>query len=223
MKNNNAIILGVAVIGGGLLLANSKVREGLGNIFGGVGTAVSGTGQAVSEVANTTSDVYKEVTKPVYIVGSASDYISSQIDTQKDRSLRKEQGRIDSGIDEYIGTEEATAELKKAQTTTTKTDRTLRKEQTKTEVSSIKNASTVAAAKANAAEDTARKTEYGSSVGEYLKKTFLPTKEVAQERRESAANTLKSIASNVKSAASSTVSKVTSSISSWFKDKKLRK
>lgn len=179
MKNNTLLTIGLIGIGGyAAYKLMNPISETVGEVGGGIGTAFQGAGESVS-------DVLTGVTSPF---SYASTYMQGQEAITKQRQANLAQIYAnDTNVwaqqtGQILAKETASSNIAKVST---------EKSQSKLNLAHFNTETTNASLNANKAETTARKTEYGATVGQYLSKTFMPTKEVAQDRRTAVVNTVK--------------------------------
>lgn len=175
---NSTILMIAAVAAGGYLIyklskpitsAVSDVASVTQPIAAGahlLAQPIEATAQGASERIERT---FERVT-PIYVERQAS---------KEEEKLLKQQGETSRTA--------ITEEGKTARTEATTTTKTLK---TTTTEGAKQSAIT-----AGAQVEAERYTEYGVGVGSYLKKVFMPTADVAQERRQSAAATIKAVVS----------------------------
>jgi len=173
MKSDTLFTLGAVAIGGyAVYRLLSPVEETAKQIGSGIGTAFQETGSAIGEVTKGISSPFEYV--DTAISGAA-----------KSRSLKSDIAR--RGY-------EAAAPYSIA-TQVSKTKSKSIKQDKKTQFVEQDYNTTMIAQGRNFSEQAQRKTEYGSSLKEYGAKMFLPTTDVAQERRIAASKTLKKVVS----------------------------
>lgn len=180
-------LLGIAAYAAYKVLPSlTKTVEQVGS---GVGTAVSETGQGVGGLVS-----------PLAAFGNVGS------EARLNRTMREDIYR--RGLQEAAPITIATA-VGKAKVKSLKQD-------TKVNIQQYKTDSTAQSLNNNFSEEVQRKTEYGATTGQYLRKVFMPTREVAQLRRENlksntkaVVNTLKKVVSAPPKAAASAISKTT--------------
>jgi|WetSurMetagenome_2_1015567.scaffolds.fasta_scaffold87502_2 hypothetical protein len=185
MKDDTLITIGVIGIGAYVAYKLMKpISETVGEVGGGLGTAVSGAGESVSDVLTGASSPF------AYI----DEYFQSKSNTQQAREkVLTDLYTYDKGTQAILSQQVQAKEQTKANLDTVGTV----KSQSKLDIAHFKTDTTAQSLQANTAETVARKTEYGATVGQFLEKTFMPTKEVAQERRDAVVAPIKKVVTSV--------------------------
>jgi len=210
MKDDTILTLGLVAIGGYVAYRLVKpVEETLSDVGEGVGTAFEGAGESFS-------DVLTGSTSPFSYVDS---YFDSKSQTQQAKQRLYTEAYTQEATKEIVSQEvQATqqTDLNKALTSQASSQKkyTLQDFTTKTTQEALNNSFN---------QEVQRKTEYGSTPTQFLKNTFMPTQEVAQERRENVLNVLttaKNIVTTPAKKAVETVKTTAKNIISIFTRKK---
>ena len=179
MKDDTILTIGLIGIGAYAAYKLMKpISETVGEVGGGLGTAVSGAGEA-------TSDIFTGAASPFAYIDA---YMQSKSNTQQAREkVFTDLYTYDKNTQNILSQQVQAKEQTKSNLDNIDTT----KSQSKLDIAHFNTETTAQSLQANKAETTARKTEYGATIGQYLQKTFMPTKEVAQERRQAVASTVK--------------------------------
>jgi len=185
MKDDTLLTIGVIGIGAYAVYKLMKpISETVGEVGGGLGTAVSGAGESVSDVLTGASSPFAYV----------DDYFQSKSNTQQAREkVLTDLYTYDKPTQNILSQQVQAKEQTKANLDNIGTT----KSQSKLNLAYFNTETTAQSLQANKAETVARKTEYGATVGQYLSKTFMPTKQVAQERRAAVVAPIKKAVTSV--------------------------
>lgn len=175
-KNDNLILYAGAGVLAYFLLKDS---------FKGVEKATTGLGTGISEISQGISSPWSLIDTSL---GAKETQIIERTNTVKDVY------RNNPTVKEVITNTIVSTEQAKQNKATVTEKRT----ENKADAVSFKTDTNVQARSNNFKETVDRKTEYGTSVKQFLAKTFLPTNEVAQERRDAVKSTIKGAISTVK-------------------------
>lgn len=199
MKSDFETILAIgAVAAGGYLVYKlaKPLTETASTVGESIGTAFTGAGTATSDILTGTAAPFGYF--DAYLEGrSATDTARQTVLTDLYSKDATTQAVIKQGV---IANEQTITDIAQTKETQASNKLSLGIFAANTTKQSLAN---------NYGETVERKTEYGATVPQYLAKTFLPTQEVAQERRQAVIVPIKktgsAIATATKKAATSIV------------------
>jgi hypothetical protein len=196
-------VVTIAALGAAAYLVyklSKPLSETVGGVGQGITTAVQGVGQGVS-------DIGEGVSAPFGVVAAKAKTLKTREELKQDIYSTSPSIRfaIEEGATYAEQTATSAAQSKKL------------KQQASTSIQAFNTATTEKALVNLTPETVQRKTEYGTTVGQFLEKTFMPTASVAQERRDTAATAVKSIVNTVSSSASKALTAAKNTASSAVK------
>jgi hypothetical protein len=159
-------------------------------VVGFLGYTAFSKGLFSSKVTEATQDM-----KVSAIQAKTPVYVEKEVQEQENKLLRRENTaeRIEKRIVKNEGQTEREQIQQDTKTATYQADKVY-----KVNKNALKNNAKSTANIANQAEETQRYTEYGTSAKGFLKKTFMPTTDVAQDRRDAVVQGVTKIVDSVK-------------------------